>query len=407
MHFHYTAKAAAGDILTGLLEAQSTTEARQQLRQQGLFALTLVEQSHNIGTAIARKHSLFGSTRITKFDVLMFTSQLAIMTRSGIDLAEALQNVARQCRKPALKDALDAIYASVADGQTPSEAMKEFSHIFGDAYISSIAAGEASGRVPEVLNRLATLIRNEIRLKTTIRSVMAYPVIIMLVASVVIGALVFFVLPQFSQVFEDMGAPAPPFTQFLLDSAKAIRENVVLLAGLTFVALIGGVQYARSPSARRLRDRWILNAALIKNATQPLMTGRTFRLMGTMLQNGVPLLDTIRLCRSSVQNVLFRQLFDKLECDVLDGRGIATALNLCEFIPPGAGEMMSTAERTGKLGTVMETVGEFYEDDGDRQIREMARLIEPIIIVMLGMIVATVVISIMVPLLDFSTLSSQ
>lgn len=406
MHFQYTAKSASGETLTGLLEAQSPTDVRQLLRQQGLFALSVNDHAETDLPAAGRTgNGFFSRSRVTKRDLLLLSSQLAIMTQSGIDLAEALKNAAKQCTQPRLKAALDEVYDDVSGGKSPSAALAKQSHIFGEAYVASVAAGEASGNVPQVLNRLSDLMRNEMRLQSTLKSVLSYPIVITIAASVVMSALVFFVLPQFAQVFKDLDAPAPPLTKIMLDSAQFVRNNVLWIGIAVVVGGIAFIRTMRTPAAKRFRDGVLLNTRIIRNATRPLLTGRAFRLIGTMIQSGVPLLEAMRLCRTSIRNIHYRQLFDMLEQDVLEGRGISTSLSTCPFVPPGAAEMIVTAEKTGKLGTIMETVGEFYEDEGERQVRDISRLLEPAIIVSLGIVVAMVVLSVMLPLLDFSSMS--
>lgn len=406
MHFQYTAKSAAGETLTGLLEAQSPSDVRQMLRQQGLFALSVEDHAEaDVLTMASSGGGFFTRSRVTKRDLLLLSSQLSIMTQSGIDLAEALKNAAKQCSHPRLKAALDDVYTDVSGGKSPSAALQKQSHIFGEAYVASVAAGEASGNVPQVLNRLSDLLRNEMRLQSTLKAVLSYPIVITIAASVVMAALIFFVLPQFAQVFKDLDAPAPPLTKIMLDSAQFVRANVLWIG---IAAVVGGIAFIRTirtPAARRFRDGFLLNTRIIRNATRPLLTGRAFRLVGTMLQSGVPLLEAMQLCRTSIRNVHYQKLFDVLEQDVLEGRGISVSLATCPFVPGGAAEMIVTAEKTGKLGTIMETVGEFYEDEGERQVRDISRLLEPAIIVALGIVVAMVVLSVMLPLLDFSSMS--
>jgi type II secretory pathway component PulF len=149
----------------------------------------------------------------------------------------------------------------------------------------------------------------------------------------------------------------------------------------------------------------MLNWPVVRKAMRPLLVGRTFRLVGTILQSGVPLVEAMRLGRESVRSSQYRHLFNALEQDVLNGKGIGGLLSATPFVPAGAAQMIQTAERTGKLGEVMQLVGEFYEDDGERQVRSLAKMLEPAIIVGMGVVVAFVVISVMLPLLDVSTMS--
>lgn len=401
MQFQYTAKSMDGQTTTGTIEAAALSAARQQLRQQGLFVLSLVSGKPKPGTTSLRTPT----AGVKKSEILMFTTQLAIMCRSGIELAEALQNLAEQCTDPVLKRALSAVHQDVQDGKSVSAALEKQGHIFGDAYVAGVAAGEASGTVTEVLGRLADLLRNEIRLRSTVRSVLAYPVMLLGLAMLVVSALVFFVLPQFSKVFADLGTPAPPLTQMLLDSAEFIRSNILIL-GMSCILLVGvAVRFWFTGQASRYWDGVVLHAALFRGATRALLTGRTFRLIGMMLESRIPLLEALRLCRSSIKNRLFRELFRTIEEDVLNGKGLSPGLSAASFIPTSAAQMVATAERTGRLGPVLQMVGEYYEEDGERRIRQLAKLLEPAIIVIMGLVVGTVVLSVMLPLLDVSTVS--
>jgi type II secretory pathway component PulF len=402
MNFTYQAKSRSGERATGAIEAESPGEARSQLREKGLFVLSL----HEAPIAALPRPAQWRLPRrgVGKNDVLMVTYQLAIMLQSGVDLGEALRGLAEHCSHPALKRLLETVHADVAAGQPMSEALRRHAQIFGEAYLASIAAAEASGTMPDVLKRLAELTQNEIRLRSTIISVLTYPAILLSVAMAVAVALVGFVLPQFATVFADLGTTPPPLTRVLIGGASWLRQNLISVAvALAAVAAIAWHVYA-SGRLRKLIDRMLLTWPVISGAAQSLFAGRAFRLMGTMLDSGIPLLDAIKLCRLAVPNQLYHRLFDLLEQEVLNGRGIADTLTRTPFIPPGATQMVATAERTGKLGQVLQTVGAFYEEDGERQARQLAKLLEPAVIISMGGVVSIVVAAIMLPLLDMTTL---
>ncbi|HUG89650.1 MAG TPA: type II secretion system F family protein [Planctomycetaceae bacterium] len=404
MRFQYSAKAGSGQTSAGVIDAPTIADARQQLRTQGLFTLSLSPEANGAGRLRApRVASRRG--RVRKADLLMLTSQLAIMCQSGIDLAEALHNAARQATNPALQEALGAVCRDVEDGKAASAAFERHVHIFGGAYVAAVAAGEASGTISQVFERLADLLRNEVRLRNTLASILVYPVILVGVGLTVVTAMIFFVLPQFAKVFRDLGSPAPPLTQLLLDTAQHVRDHALVIVLATAGAALALARLRSTEAVLRLWHRIVLNAALFRGATRALLTGRTFRLMGTVLQTGIPLLDAIRLCRASVQNRQYRSLFDTLERDVLNGSGMSRALAQSPFVPPGAAEMVATAERTGRLGPIMQLVGEFYEDDGEQRLRRLVKLLEPAIIVAMGAVVAGVVLAVMLPLLDISSMS--
>lgn len=403
MEFAFTAKSRNGSNESGTLVADTLDDARSRLRNQGLFPLDVKIAG---GSGSEKSISLsFSRSGVKKNDVLMLTSQLSIMCQAGIDVAEALGNVAKRCPNPTLARILREIHDDVSAGVTVSDALKKHSSVFGGAYVASIAAGEASGTLTEVLKRLAELLKHEIRLRATIRSVMAYPLVLTGVAMIVIAALVFFVLPQFAVVFEDLGNTPPVHTQMLLASGAFLRKHFLLL-GVGFVVLAGlGWRYMLTEQAARYWDSTVLTFRLSSGATQSLITGRTFRLLGTMLQSGIPLLEGLELCRESVRNRIYRDLFDAMSESVVNGGGIGPILDESSVVPDGAAQMVGTAEQTGRLGEVINTIGEFYEEEGEQKIRGLAKLLEPLVIVVMGSVVGFVVMAVMLPLLDVSASS--
>lgn len=403
MFFHYTAKSSAGVTSSGVLEADSLAAVRQLLREKGLFALALNPEPQALTASGSSSSRLLLRTGISKRDILMLTSQLVIMTRSGVELAEALQICRDQCAIPALRKSLEQIYSDLSDGLSVSSALKRQTHVFGEAYAASVAAGEASGQITEVLVRMADMLRNEIRLQSTLRGALSYPIVLMSVSLLVVAALVGFVLPQFSQIFSEMEIPTPASTQILLDLSALLRHHGWWCGLGLIAAVVGGIKLWSTQPIRRFRDGMTLNTIVVRDVTRSLFIGRTFRLLGTMLQSGVPLLDALSLCRSTLKNSRYHELFDSLQTEVLNGRGIGQALVATPFVPGSAAQMVLTAERAGKLGNVMQMVGEFYEDDGERRLQEFAKLLEPAIIVIMGAVVAFIVASVMLPMLDIST----
>jgi type IV pilus assembly protein PilC len=403
MLFQYTAKTAAGATSSGVLEADSPTLLRQMLREKGLFALSMKPAGKSDASPGGSGGFRFGLSKVSKRDLLMFTTQLVILSRSGVELAEALQISRNQATNPKLRVALEKVYNDLSDGMSVSAALRRQSHIFGDAYVAGVTAGEASGQIPEVLNRLSEMLRNEIRLQSTLKAALSYPVILMGVSLLVVAALLGFVLPQFSSVFATMEVPMPASTQILLGFSSGFQEHAWLYSGAILAAITALVRLWPSPAFRRYRDKLALNLFVVKEVTRSLNVGRSFRLLGTMLQSGVPLLEGLQLCGRTLQNSVYRGLFEHLQQEVLNGRGIGVTLAGTPYVPAGAAQMVLTAERAGRLGNVLQMVGEYYEDDGERRLQELARMLEPAVIVLMGAIVAFIVASVMLPMLDIST----
>lgn len=401
MKFSFTAKSRTGVTETGILVADTLVDAQSRLREQGLFPLSIdVSSKRSVAQPIRLPLSFSG---VSKSDVLMLTSQLSIMCQAGIDVAEALGTIAERCPNPALTEILREIHGDVSAGLAVSEALQKHSKVFGSAYVASIAAGESSGTLNDVLHRLAELLKHEIQLKSTIQSMLAYPIVLSGVAGLVIAALVFFVLPQFAEVFADLGTEPPLHTQLLLQSGAFLRSHFLALFCGAGVLLAVSWRYLTTEKAARFWDGAILNFRLTRSATQALITGRTFRLLGAMLQSGIPLLEGLQLCRASVRNRVFRDLFDSMADSVVNGGTLGAVLDKSNVVPDGAAQMVGAAELSGHLGDVVTTIGKFYEDEGEQKIRGLAKLLEPLVIVVMGTVVGFVVMAVMLPLLDVST----
>jgi type II secretory pathway component PulF len=403
MQFAYTAKTTAGEIQTGRMAAADVEGVRRALREQHLFVIDVQK-----GTGESIWKSLFDPHRHTKLsqrDILSVTTQLAIMTRSGVDLASAYESLAQQSRNPNLRRVLTHIHKDLTGGKSVSDSLKAQASVFGEAYVASVAAGEAAGKVPEVLARLAQLARAEIRIRGNIRTLLAYPILLASVSSLVILGLVGFVLPQFQGIFSQFEIPLPRLTLLVVTVSNVMRQHVWMWLPVVGALFVGLIVSRHVESGRRYWDSSMLNTMIVRDITRAFYIGRTFRLLGLMIESGVPLLDGLRLTRNAIRNSLYRELFNDLEDAILNGRGLASSLISAGFVPPVAAEMVLTAERTGTLGMVTQLMGEHYEEEGEARLRELATILEPIIIVVMGAIVATIVMAVMLPMFDIATLA--
>jgi type II secretory pathway component PulF len=403
MQYMYTAKTSSGDIQTGHISAADVEAVKRALREQSLFVIDVRKKASN-----TLWKTLFGAREraaLSKRDLLSVTTQLAIMTRSGVDLASAFQSLSQQCGNAALRGILGQVHRDVTGGKSISDAMQAQASVFGDAYVASVAAGEAAGKLPEVLGRLAQFQRTEIRVRAAIRTLLAYPILLAGVSSLVVIGLVSFVLPKFVDIFSQFEVPLPVLTQVVVAMSDVLQQHLYVWVPLVLAAFVGLIVSRNIESGRRRWDAAMLNTPVIREITRAFYIGRTFRLLGLMIESGVPLLEGLRLTRNSVRNALYRELFDNLEESILNGRGLANSLINAGFVPAVASEMVLTAERTGTLGMVTELMGEHYEEEGESKLRELATILEPLIIVAMGVVVATIVLAVMLPMFDIATMA--
>jgi type II secretory pathway component PulF len=403
MQFVYTAKSKTGDIQTGHISAADVEAVKRALREQSLFAIDIRKKVTN--SPLKMFLGWKDKTALSKRDLLSVTTQLAIMTRSGVDLASAFLSLSQQCSNPAMRNILAQVHKDVTGGRSISDAMQAQAAIFGDAYVATVAAGEAAGKLPDVLNRLSQFQRTELRVRATIRTLLAYPILLSGVSSLVVIGLVTFVLPKFVDIFGQFEVALPLITQVVVAMSEVLRKHWLIWLPLFLAAIVGLIASRHVESGRRKWDYAMLNLPVLRDITRAFYIGRTFRLMGLMIESGVPLLEGLRLTRNSIRNMLYRRLFDELEDSILNGRGLATSLINAGFVPAVAAEMVLTAERTGTLGMVTELMGEHYEEEGESKLRELATMLEPLIIVLMGVVVATIVMAVMLPMFDIATMA--
>jgi type IV pilus assembly protein PilC len=348
-----------------------------------------------------------GARPLPKRDLLMVVTHLSIMLRSGVDLADAVRSISTRSASKPVREAMSQVYTSLESGSRLSQALEMQRHQFGGVMVASVAAGEASGQLPEVLVRFSVIIRDELRLQSSIRSAISYPLVLSAVTAFVLAAMIFFVLPQFAGIYAASRAPTPAITRLLLDGAALARSYWWLVLGSLALSVFFIVQFLKSPSGRRQLDRAFVHMPILGNICTSLFAGRMFRLQGVMLGSGVPMLEVLKLTRHSVGNSCYVELIDRIEDSLVNGQGVASAISSDRCIPNGAAEMIATAEANGQLGEVLKTVGEFYESEGEQRMKDAVKLAEPAIIVALGLVVGAIVLAVMLPLLDLSTASGS
>lgn len=346
-----------------------------------------------------------GGRRVSSSSLLLAINQLTVMTQNGIDVTEALATVAINSRNPVLSEKLQRVHDLVNSGSSLSAALAANSRGLPATMPAMISAAEATGQVPAALARLSKLMRAELQLKSTITGALIYPVVLILVSIAVVFAMLFGVLPQFGNVFENLGRPVPASTEVLLTVGRWAREQMWLCIGVIALMPVAGYFSFSHPKARFILDYVMLWTPGLSHAYRPLITGRMFRLLGSMLSGGIPLLDAVRLTRHSMRNSYLVQLLEDVERDVLAGDMAHRAFHHASFLPAEAAQMVATAERTGRLADVLNDCGEFYEEQGERLLRKLVHSLEPVIILGMGVLVAGVVLSIMLPLLDISSVA--
>lgn len=373
---------------------------------QGNLGMDVGESSLAASKQISSSLRKLMARKASKRSLLIAFRQLALLVETGIDVTEAIELVASTCRQTLLQDALEEIYDDINNGNSLSAAVAAQEAVLGHEIVASIHAGEASGKLVDVLRQIADQLEEQLQVRSTIIGALAYPAILCAASIAVAAILVWFVLPQFEQSFASMGVDPPTLTQVILDGAAFLRNNLLALAIGAPIAMVAIALLLIQPRTREIITTICFHSPLIGLALRNLSVGRLFMSLGHLLGNGISLLEAIQLVRRSSLNGSIQRLTTMWEEEVIEGRGLTGRLDEFTFLPEGADAMLVMAEKTGKLETVLSTAGAFYRDEGSGQLKTFLKLSEPLIIIVLGAFVGTVVASVLLPILDVQSAGS-
>ncbi|WP_455217060.1 type II secretion system inner membrane protein GspF [Kaarinaea lacus] len=398
--FEYTALDAQGRERTGILEGDASRQVRQQLREQGLTPLSVeaVQQRDD-----SSKKSLF-SRRISPTDLALITRQWATLVGSGLPIDEALSTVSRQTEKPRLKSMMAAVRSRVMEGHTLAVALSDFPNVFSELFRSTVSAGEQSGHLEVVLERLADYTEARQQLSQKIMLALIYPAILTFVAFLVVAFLMSVVVPQVVGVFENTGTELPLVTVMLISISEFVQEyGILLLIALT--ALVALYSYLfRFENFRRKIHRLLLRLPIIKRLVKGVEAARFARTFSILMASGVPVLEGMRISAQVMTNLPMREAVDEAAKRVREGTGIHRALDSCGYFPPMMVNLIASGEASGNLEEMLERSAVGQEREVETLIAGAMGLFEPLLIVGMGGIVLFIVTAILLPIFNMNQL---
>lgn len=354
------------------------------------------------GSGAASWWRLSNQGRIDAADRMLFTERLALLLETGVPLHGALRVLQEQSAKPRLKAILGEVADDIVAGQRFSEALVKHPDLFSPTYINLIGASEAGGFLPQVLEQLVDMDEKQERLRSTIVSALSYPGFLIGFSVLVVVFILVVVFPKFSVMFASIYDELPVTTRVLIWASDLLIKHGALLAGGLAALAIGGVLALRRPDARAQLDRLKLRLPYVRDIFIKIYLTRLMRVMGVSLARGVTILATLSACRNVVPNAEFQRFIGELELQVTEGKGIAAGFQDSPLIPVSVKQMIATGEETGALGRVMGRVADFYERDLTRQLNRLAKLAEPVMLLVMGVLVGTIVTSIILPIFKMS-----
>jgi general secretion pathway protein F len=404
--FEFKALDARGKALQGLREADSPKALRGTLRREGVFLTEVVGQKQADAIA-AREVNVrrWVLGRISAEDLAIATRQLAVLVHAGVPLVEALTALVEQVDKEKLKRILGDVKQRVNEGSSLADALAAHPRVFQELYVNMIRAGEHSGALEVVLVRLADFTESQARLRSKIQGTMAYPAAMMIIGSVVLGILFTVVVPKVTKLFADTRATLPWMTRALIAFTGFMTNWWWLVLLLLAAAVWGFLRWKRTPAGRARWHRFVLTVPIFGRLARIIAIGRFARTLSTLLKSGVPLLTAMDIVRNVVGNDRLADVIAEARDAIREGESIAAPLKRSGEFPPLVHHMVAIGERSGALEEMLSNVASAYEDQVDTTVAALTSLLEPIMIVVMGGVVAFIVLSILMPILQINTLA--
>lgn len=399
MKFSYSGFDQSGKKVSGTVEAPDTRDATESLRKRGIYATSVGEESR---ASPSRRTKSAGSAGTRMKLVANFAREMSVLVSTGTPVVEAIASLERQATRPAWKATLTDLRENVEEGAQLSDAMLRHPSYFDGVCRSLIAAGEQGGRLEVMLDRLAKLTRQQVKIRTNVAGAMVYPCLLLGVSACVVCAMFGFVLPRFEGLFKTLGAPLPASTQILVDAGQVAREYWWQLI-LGIASVVGAfIWWARSASGKSARDVFVMRAPGVAKMFQCFATARLTRILGTLLDGKVPLLEALKLTRSATGNMLYAAMLSRAEDAVIRGDSLSATFSDSGLINPSVCEAIRSGEKNGRVASVLVSISDHLDEDNEVALRTLTGLIEPLILIVLGLVVGGVAVSLFMPLFDLT-----
>jgi type II secretory pathway component PulF len=391
-----------GQPVTNSVEARDLTDATEMLRRQGVY-ITEIQESGDAGETLKpRRVSLFGQGRRLK-NVAMFLRQLHVLIATGTPLTESLQALERQATDPKWQAIVSNVREAVEQGASLSSAMASHPRYFNAICRGLVAAGESGGNLDAMLERLSVLSRKQVHVRSAVMGAMIYPCLLIVVALGVLLTLMVFVLPRFAALFATLDTPLPPTTKLLMNLSDLTRgywwASPVIVAAVGF----GVLAILKTPGGKRRLDALSIRLPQFGSIIRNFTTAKITRLLGILVQGRVPLLEALTLTRDSMTNYYYNQLLAQAIDSITRGDSLAGAFSNASLIAPSVCEAVRSGDKSGQLGSLLTAIADFLDEENEVTLRSLTSIIEPVILIVLGVLVGFIAMSMFMPLFDLTS----
>ncbi|HXN08005.1 MAG TPA: type II secretion system F family protein [Nitrospiria bacterium] len=393
--FVWQGRSKQGAIQKGEITAANKDEVINILRKQSIMVTTVNPKSSGIS---------FGAKKVTTKDIVIFTRQFSTMIDAGLPLVQCLEILSTQADNPTLRKTLLTVRQDVEGGGTYAESLKKHPKVFDDLYCNMVAAGEAGGILDTILVRLAKHMEKSQKLKAQIKSAMVYPAIIVSIAVLVIGVLMVFVIPTFAKMFTDFGGTLPLPTVIVIAASDFMQKYIILIVGAAVGGFIGIKKFYATPKGRLLIDTLLLKVPVMGDLIRKAAVAGFTRTMGTLISSGVPILDALGIVAKTAGNKVVENALIVVRQSISEGKTIAEPLKKTNVFPPMVVQMIGVGEATGALDAMLEKIADFYDDEVDAAVTTLTSMMEPLLMVFLGISIGFIVIAMYLPIFKMASI---
>ena len=403
--YDYKALDGHAKSVAGIIDADSRQGARQKLQGRGLFPVTIKESRDNQAQKQSQRYTWPNPfTRIRPGEVGMMTRQLATLLGAGFPLVSALESVITQTDSARLQTVLAQLREKIVEGQSMAEALQAYPHIFSGVYTNMIRAGETSGTLELVMERLADISEKQEAMKSRIQAALTYPVLMLIIGSAILFFLMTHVVPNITGIFAEMEQTLPTPTRILIQISDLLRDYVIVILLALPLLFLAIRQLLRTEKGGRFFDRALFTLPVISSIMKKLAAARFAHMLGSLIENGIPMLGALKVVRGISANRLFAETIDKAAEDVSQGQGLARSLKGIDLLPPLAVQMIEVGEQSGALEKMLYKIADFYERQLENQLLGLTSLMEPLMIVVMGLVIGFIVLSICLPIFEMNQL---
>ncbi|MBU0477325.1 type II secretion system F family protein [bacterium] len=398
--YKYIAIDKDGKRIEALHSAESEKNLVSTLRANQLTIVSITEQK--------KRASIFKkSTKVKSYDLILFSRQLATMVNAGLPLVQGLDTLADQIENPSLKTLIRKLEDDVEGGESFSQALLKHQKVFSEFYVSMVRAGEESGTLDEILNRLATYLENSAKLARKVKSALVYPAVVTGMSILIVMVLILKVVPTFKNIFDAFGGTLPLPTRVLIGTSEILKDYFLIVAGILAVAFFLLRKYVRTEKGRLQFDGLKLRIIIFGALMKKVALAKFARTLCTLIKSSVPILKALEIVGATSGNKVLEKTLSSVGIGVKEGKSIAEPLSKSKFFPAMVVRMISVGEATGALEDMLTKIADFYESEVDAAVDGLTSVIEPVLICFLGIIIGGIVIAMFLPILKMSTLVTE